>query len=512
MNLWANRLGQLTLLSVALFFFSCEDDSSLLGFKNPNSKFQGKYIEIPLTSSTIALDSIRTSNQYFNNEYNRLLVGSWAGAGDTGPVVCNAVTEFWYASLERFPDDYQITNVYVQFQLDHTTFGSSATSNPTFTVYELEEGVKIENRRKYINYTPVEVKSTPLGSVQYEINPILFREEVEQNQDSDRDNDTTRVIKIPVTDADFVNRLKELTSKWVRSVAVPAPEDSALVYYEQFREHFKGLYVESSGIDAVIGMSLSGQSGVFVEYTSDGKTYQRQFSFFSALSFNQIQGNWRGTPIDAAFHQGSPILDSDPGDRYVQAGTGILTMLDFSGFYDFAAEQGDKPILFNSAQLIINGVETTEASRTYTPPPSALGMMVLDENYERWKEVPNQEGPEWNRYLGVLARDYTYYANFQDVGSVVADNNFTLFGASDARTAIALSFDSSKGTYSGFITLLLQRMYNNKNLPRKINNFALYPASGTLQGFGGKSLNTVVFPSDQITLRLYYTEPTISND
>ena len=36
MNLWANRVGQLASLLVALFFFSCEDEASVLGFKNQN--------------------------------------------------------------------------------------------------------------------------------------------------------------------------------------------------------------------------------------------------------------------------------------------------------------------------------------------------------------------------------------------------------------------------------------------------------------------------------------------
>src|SRR5688500_7755434 len=69
MNLWANRLGQLAILAVALFFFSCEDDTSFLGYRNPNEKFKGKYVEIPLNSTVFLLDSIRTSNYFFNNEY-----------------------------------------------------------------------------------------------------------------------------------------------------------------------------------------------------------------------------------------------------------------------------------------------------------------------------------------------------------------------------------------------------------------------------------------------------------
>ncbi len=72
MNLWANRVGQLASLAVALFFFSCEDEASVLGFKNQNQKFEASYIEIPIESSVLLLDSQRTSNFVFQNETNRL--------------------------------------------------------------------------------------------------------------------------------------------------------------------------------------------------------------------------------------------------------------------------------------------------------------------------------------------------------------------------------------------------------------------------------------------------------
>ena len=61
MNLWVRTLRQLTILSVALFFFLCEDESSLLGFKNPRQKFNVRYVDIPLTTSQVmSVDSIIT--------------------------------------------------------------------------------------------------------------------------------------------------------------------------------------------------------------------------------------------------------------------------------------------------------------------------------------------------------------------------------------------------------------------------------------------------------------------
>ena len=49
------------MLAVALFFFSCEDETSILGFKNPKKKFQVGFVDIPLnTSSILVVDSLIT--------------------------------------------------------------------------------------------------------------------------------------------------------------------------------------------------------------------------------------------------------------------------------------------------------------------------------------------------------------------------------------------------------------------------------------------------------------------
>jgi hypothetical protein len=75
MNLSVKSFGQLASVAVALFFFSCSEETSPLGFKNPDPKFENRYIEIPVTSSVILLDSVRTSNGDASNDLNRLIVG-----------------------------------------------------------------------------------------------------------------------------------------------------------------------------------------------------------------------------------------------------------------------------------------------------------------------------------------------------------------------------------------------------------------------------------------------------
>src|SRR5690349_8861337 len=63
MNLWVKSLKQLAVLAVASFFFSCEDETSLIGFKDPKPKFNVRYIEIPISSSVMLIDSLITDNK-----------------------------------------------------------------------------------------------------------------------------------------------------------------------------------------------------------------------------------------------------------------------------------------------------------------------------------------------------------------------------------------------------------------------------------------------------------------
>ncbi len=59
----------------ALFLMACEDENSLLGFRNPNRKFTVDFIDIPLTSSVLLIDSVRSDNQQAGQ--SRLLAGRY---------------------------------------------------------------------------------------------------------------------------------------------------------------------------------------------------------------------------------------------------------------------------------------------------------------------------------------------------------------------------------------------------------------------------------------------------
>jgi hypothetical protein len=146
MNLWVNRLRQLALLSVALFFFACEDETSLNGFKNPNSKFEGKYVEIPLSTSNLLLDKIRTSNYLFEGEYNRFLIGSYDDP-IFGKVTSTAFTQFFTSSSTKKPEGATIEKITIELALDLSVYGAQTEQNQVFNIYELSEPLQETSKR-----------------------------------------------------------------------------------------------------------------------------------------------------------------------------------------------------------------------------------------------------------------------------------------------------------------------------------------------------------------------------
>ncbi len=187
MNLWANRIGQLAVFAVALFFFSCQDEASLLGYKNPNTKFQVSYVEIPIESSVLLLDSQRTSNLYINNQlYNgqsRLLIGQYVD-DQFGKVSATAYSQFFTNTFTKLPAGSAFDSVTVQVRFDFYNYGSTSATPQTISVYEMDEDLIRADRYKYVSKSEVQVKPTLLGSKEFTINPTDFNKYITDQLDT----------------------------------------------------------------------------------------------------------------------------------------------------------------------------------------------------------------------------------------------------------------------------------------------------------------------------------------
>ncbi|GIV37994.1 MAG: hypothetical protein KatS3mg032_2373 [Cyclobacteriaceae bacterium] len=76
---WRVKVAAIVLGCTAAGLWSCKDEASFLGFRNPATKFETRFIEFPVESSVIWVDSLRTSNYVFSGETDRLSAGQVHG-------------------------------------------------------------------------------------------------------------------------------------------------------------------------------------------------------------------------------------------------------------------------------------------------------------------------------------------------------------------------------------------------------------------------------------------------
>jgi hypothetical protein len=491
MNLWVKSIGQLTIWSVALFFFiSCKEDVAELGYPNPNKKFKVLYAEIPLESSVLLRDSLRTSNFYYSGEPNRFLVGGYQDER-FGKVMASTVTQFFTTAPVLIDKESVYDSVSLQLQFDLYHYGSSQKTSQSLLVYKLEDVIKFDNLKNFFNKTTVNTGEL-LGSKSFTINPSDF----DTFARSSADYDTVITVKIPLSNA-FGRDLFNVAVKW-RDYATP--DDSVFVHYSRFVEQFKGLVIKPDVSDKAIGFAPSASgTRVLVHYHTPKDTTVIGFGMSGVISFNQIDGDRSASELAQvqAYHQ-EYLQTSDT--RYVQSGTGVLTRVDFGKFFEFIDTIPN--ILINSAEMVVENVE----SNSYPVPPSLVLRNLKPETnrFRRYTAHNVKDSSDYVHYRGYFPYDIAT----ADAPALV-DSDLTFYARGDKSGG--LTWSSSKSSYSGVFTLLLQQMTVRTDDRTPLKAFVLYPGSdlNTIPAFrsGAKSLNRAVFPKSGIKLKVYYTKP-----
>jgi hypothetical protein len=490
MNLWAKHVGQLLTLAVALFFFSCQEESSVLGYKNPNSKFKVSYVEIPITSSVILRDSLRTSNFTYSGEINRLLVGNYTD-DVFGNISATAFTQFFTTSQAKVGATAAFDSISLQLKFDLYNYGSQATTPQTISIHEISKELKTDSLRYLFNRT-----NTPyaglLGTKIFSINPTDFN----KFATSSEDQDTVITIRLPL-DFSFGQRLFNSALKY-RDATTAA--DSTFVRFSEFVKEFKGIVVKSEAGDKIVGFGpTSTQSRITLHYhEADVDSLSISLAFNPAVGYNQITSDRSATELSALTQYYQESLNSSD-KRYIQSGIGILTKLDLSKFYEFADTVPH--VLINSAELSIESVEPSPHA-----PPSILSLRVLETNnrMNQFSLTSPQDQIDILAYKGFLRYDIPT----QNSAPIV--ENDSVFYVSGDR-ADYLTYSSSNLSYSAVMTLFFQQLTLDDDTKTKFKSFILYPgsqASSVPAGqSGSKSVNRVVFPKDKIKLKVFYTKP-----
>ncbi|HEY9008542.1 DUF4270 family protein [Ohtaekwangia sp.] len=523
MNLLAKRVGQLAIVAIALFFFSCEDGTSLLGYENPTSKFDLSYIDIPVESSVILLDSIRTSNYNASNDLNRLLVGKVTDErfGNTQAV---AIAQFMPASAL----DTSITNhspvfdsISLTLRHDFYAYGANGNTKQELFVHELTDQLKsaydvtsttntggqqkpytttYSFQKSYFGNSTTAYDASPLGSGSINVDLDKYNLNI-----ADATPDTI-VTRVPLSN-DLGERLLNLA-------VTSTPTD--FLTYNYFTEKFKGLAFVPGQSDKIIGIRPNDNfTRMVLHYHTTKDTLALVFTVGTLISYSQITTDRAASELSSLT---TKYQETEPnGDlRYVQAGSGVVTKLDLSKFNEFAATLDKAEI--NSAELIINGIEDPGS---YIPPSNLVVKVVKDNN--RFKKLSYQaNGTEYtsdvatiNAYKGYINYDRSGTSSYYS-GAVPFDS--TLNVVSDFGRFFTLNYASDTKKYKGAATLFFQQLLalSKNNAEPKFTKVVLVPYEGASSAYTygrhviGKTVNRVAFNKNNIVLRVYYTVPTIN--
>lgn len=517
MNLWGNRVGQLLIIAVALFFFSCEEENNLLGYKNPTSKFKSYTVEIPIESSIILLDSVKSSNGIFTSETDRILAGEFTDP-DLGKVKSTAISQFFGFTSSAIQDGAVLDSAKFAFPYDGYYYGSNASTNIVFNAYRLNTKLDYLQRRSYISRTPVE-----LGEQVGSVSAFIIPDSLAISGTKDRPNTRFDTLFMDLSDP-FRDELWKVVTDYKQNI------NNVFVSLDKFTDQFKGIAIQTeSGKNIAIGMrSLASQiilyyhapnsEGKNINYTVRFKTREAIGGTYSTLvTYSRIEADRSGTVLAGL---DGFMNEFDPGDyRYVQAGTGIVTTLNFDKFYEFV-DTVSTNVIINEAVLSIGGViENPDGQHL----PSGFTVRLLKpdqyQDWTQWHFYPRfqVDSLKLARFGGYLVRDYQTVSQTSVLPPMV-DNTYVATIADDLQNKVLMRYSSSKKSYLGYPTLYFQQAMLKTNRDfREFTNAMIYPLlnntlTGALEYEGSgssKAINKAVFPANQIKLTITYTKPIV---
>ncbi len=445
--------------------FSCEEDLNLLGFRGDDQRFKVYYAEIPVPSSVLLLDSVRSMN-YLSTETTRLLVGSYSDP------LLGEVTAKGFAQIR--PSDITspiaggsvFDSAFLQLRFDFYNYGTSGSTPLELSIHEITEVLSLEDL--YFSKSEATYNPTPIGTIATSIDQVLFDKEL-----NDTDTDSLLVVNIRL-DQNFGQRLFNAND----------PEDENFTNFNLFKNRFKGLAIIPTVSDKVVGISNSSNTFLTVYYHTGETKSSRTFVLSSGVSFSNITSDRSSTELSGLTNYHEEF--SSPVNRYVQSGVGIATKLDFSGFYDLIDEYPN--VIINSVELAIDNV--AEPGNFDYP---VLGLAMLDENNKFKKLTTSQD-----------TTDYLAFENKVLLGNLISnDAGAVPYLISDATTLLGLSYSSDNDKFLSYPTLFFQQLYALRE--KRFPTWALTAINPT----STKTVNRVVFNKDNIKLRVYYTRPNI---
>lgn len=448
--------------------FSCEEDLNLLGFRGDDQRFKVYYAEIPVPSSVLLLDSVRSMN-YLSTETTRLLVGSYSDPL-MGEVTAKGFSQIRPSDITSFiPGGSVYDSAFLQLRFDFYNYGTNGSTPLELSIHEITEALPLDDL--YFSKSEAAYNPTPIGTIATTIDQVLFDKEL-----NDTDADSLLVVNIRLAQ-NFGQRLYDAIN----------PEDENYTNFNLFKNRFKGLAIIPTVSDKVVGISNSSNTFLTVYYHTGETKSSRTFLLSSGISFSNITSDRSSTELSGLTNYHEEFLP--PVNRYVQSGVGITTKLDFSGFYDLIEEYPN--VIVNSAELVIDNV--AEPGDFEYP---IMGLVMLDEN-NKFREMTLTGD-----------KDSAEYISFQNkivLGSFLSIDVFSApYAITDVTTLLGLTYSKDDDKFVSYPTLFFQQLYALKE-EKRYTDWALVSISPTPT----KTVNRAVFNKDNIKLKVYYTRPNI---
>ncbi len=481
MNLWVKSLGRLAFLAVALFFSSCEDEASYLGFRK-SPKFNVTAVDLALSANSVfSIDSIITDNK---SAIGNLLFGEYNDP-KLGDIRAEGFVQVFPAG-GMIPADALLDSMTVQFRLNFYAYGFSGVQTQVVGIHEItSDSLSISNPpgKRYWNSDEFGYDPTPLTEASLTVNYDTLKKlgaVAAERQD-------TLLVAARLPDA-FTSRI----FNHAKSHDYSKKEDR-----NDFLYAIKGLALIPKDMNGILGIGIqNSQSRITIYYRTleNGAvkdTLQRQF-LFSSAAFTHMEADRGGTELSAITQHYQPIQPAS-NQGYVQSGTPIISEIDLSEFYAFADQDSNKNLIINSAELVIGGVEAPAG----LPPHSSLVM----------KAMSNQSNDFANTNVSSDSIALAHY-------NLIPSNHY--YVRSDEPSAnppyAQLRYDDETGTMRVFLTMFVQDLFINRvkgdNVinPDRLLRLALYPYSPAVF----TAVNRTVFDGNNVTLSIRYTRPSES--
>ncbi len=489
MNLWAKSLRQLSFVAVALFFFSCEDENSILGFKNPVPKFNVSFVEIPLTSSSLLIDSTITDNK---NGAAVLLLGKYKDSR-LGNVQAQSYLQIYPAQATQIPSDALFDSLTISLRYNFYGYGFTGETTEKFAIHELTDSLDRRSVFRYrFNHPGIAYNPTPMAtaSVKVHLDSLIKQSNLPAAQQD------TLVARARLSD-ELGRKIFNLSKQYN---FISSSTLSANVQYREFLNAVRGIALIPTESNGILGIRiLNNFSAVTVHYRTlvNGAvkdTLSRTYGF-NIPSFTKIDVERSGTEFSGAAPYQNISAPSSTGIRYVQSGNPVVTKIDLSNFYAFADTVGN--VLVNEASIVIDGVE----SPPQAPAISELALKIMNGN----NQFTNYAVAATDRAAMV---PYNLTQSNQN-GVLIVDGKHYFVKQEFSAEVAALRYSS--GRYGGNFTLFFQELLKYSQdadgiNETRLNYLGLYPLAPPISN----SVSRTVFNAENLKLRIYYTKPTLT--